>query len=63
MEELRNHIKELFQYVKIFTYQYLCVMLVQKEIEAGKNLPKFYEYFSVLKYKFHLVNIYKSCLW
>lgn len=63
MEELRNHIKELFQYVKIFTYQYLCVMLVQKEIEASKNLPKFYEYFSVLKYIFHLVNIYRSCSW
>lgn len=37
MEELKNHIKELFQCVQIFTYQYLCVMLVQKEIETGNN--------------------------
>lgn len=44
MEELKNHIKKLFQYVQNFIYQYLCVMVVQKEIGgvwggAGRQQP------------------------
>lgn len=47
MDELKNYIKELFQYVQDFTYQYLCAMVVQKEIKGGgecrqaTTLPKF----------------------
>lgn len=36
IEELKNYIKELFQYVQNFTYQYLYVMVVQKEIGGGR---------------------------